>query len=85
MGLTDAAEVLPVAQSWVHDLVVDRVEAGVIAIVWVKERQDMDAVEVGERASQQLLDLAKVSANALGVNQDAGTRHVFLRRKILAH
>jgi hypothetical protein len=44
----------------------------------VEERKHVDAVEISKRALQQLLDVAKIATDALGINQDAGTRHLFL-------
>jgi hypothetical protein len=55
--------------------VVNGVKARVITVVWVKKRQHVNAVEVSQSARQQLLDLSKVSADSLGVNQDAGSGH----------
>jgi hypothetical protein len=55
--------------------VVDRVEASVVTVVWVKERQNVNSIEVSQWALQKFFDVAKVATDALGINQDAGTRH----------
>ena len=66
------------AESWVDNLVVDWVEAGIITVVRVKERQHVNAVKVGKRAGEKFLDLSEVSAYALCIDQNAGAGHGFL-------
>jgi hypothetical protein len=44
----------------------------------VEKRKNVNAVEVLQRTLKQLLNLREVSPHALGVDENAGTRHGFL-------
>jgi hypothetical protein len=46
VSVSDSLEVSPVAEARVNNLVVDWVEPGVIAIVWVEEGKNVNSVEV---------------------------------------
>jgi hypothetical protein len=78
MRFGDALKVTPVTKSRIHDGVIDRVKTGVIAIVGVEKRKNVNAVEVLQGTLEQLLNLGEVSSHALGVNENAGARHGFL-------
>ena len=46
MGLRDAPEVLPAAEPWVNNFVVNRIEAGIVAIVRMEEGENVNTSEV---------------------------------------
>ena len=78
MGFGDALKVAPVAKARINNGVIDRVKTGVIAIVGVEKRKNVNAVEVLQWPFEQLLNLGEISSHALGVDENACARHGFL-------